>query len=124
MRTYTVPLTILCFTHQKAVKAKMLCYYILHLFMMYVNTFYDVKCILLYMIRNENIDIKKEVGSRIKESRKCTNMTQAEVAKLLRMTQQQYSRFENGVFELSYSVLIQICKLFDVSADYILGLDD
>jgi len=76
------------------------------------------------MIKNDTINIKKEVGKRIKESRTYKNMTQVEVAKTLQMTQQQYSRFENGVFELSYSELVHICKLFDVSTDYLLGLKD
>ena len=68
------------------------------------------------------MDIKKEVGNRIKESRKYAGLTQAEMAEKMVMTQQQYSRFENGVFELSYSQLIKICTLFDISADYLLGL--
>lgn len=68
------------------------------------------------------MDIKKEVGNKIKESRNSAGYTQAEVAKKLLMTQQQYSRFENGIFELNYSQLIEICNLFEVSADYLLGL--
>ena len=67
-------------------------------------------------------NIKIVVGNRLKESRKYKNMTQKQVATYLTMTQQQYSRFENGKFELSYSQLIQISKLFDVSIDYLLGL--
>ena len=67
-------------------------------------------------------DIKVEVGKRIKESRKLAGYTQKQVAAILLMTQQQYSRFENGIFELSYSQLIKISELFDVSVDYLLGL--
>ena len=67
-------------------------------------------------------DIKIEVGKRIKESRKLSGYTQQQVADILLMTQQQYSRFENGKFELSYSQLIKISELFDVSVDYLLGL--
>ena len=33
-----------------------------------------------------------------------------EVANNFRMTQQQYSRFENGVFELNYTQIYEICK--------------
>jgi transcriptional regulator with XRE-family HTH domain len=68
------------------------------------------------------VDIKFEVGKRIKESRKLSGYTQKQVAGILLMTQQQYSRFENGIFELSYSQLIKISELFDVSVDYLLGI--
>ena len=84
--------------------------------MMYVNTFCDVLDIISNML-----DLKKEVGKRIKESRKLTGLTQSQVAKLMHMTQQQYSRFENGIYELDYSQLVQISSLFDVSIDYLLG---
>ncbi len=70
------------------------------------------------------MDIKKEIGARLKQSRKDANYTQAQVAKMLLMTQQQYSRFENGVFELNYSQIIFLCKLYDISADFLLGLKD
>ena len=83
---------------------------------MYVNTFCDVMDIIFNML-----DLKKEVGKRIKESRKLTGLTQSQVAKLMHMTQQQYSRFENGIYELDYSQLVQISNLFDVSIDYLLG---
>lgn len=67
--------------------------------------------------------IRQEVGKRLKESRKAAGYTQTQVAKMLYMTQQQYSRFENGIFELNYDQLIYLCKLFDISADYLLGID-
>jgi len=68
------------------------------------------------------MDLKKQIGNRIKESRKIAGYTQAETAKIFLMTQQQYSRFENGVYELNYAQLIAVCNLFEVSADYLLGL--
>lgn len=52
------------------------------------------------------MDIKKEVGERLKRSRKDAHYTQAQVAEMLLMTQQQYSRFENGIYELNYSQII------------------
>ncbi len=68
--------------------------------------------------------MKKEVGSRLKEARKSARYTQAQIAKELGMTQQQYSRFENGIFELNYSQIVFLCQKYDVSADYLLGLQD
>ncbi len=68
--------------------------------------------------------VKVEVGKRLKEARKNRGFTQKEVASKLLMTQQQYSRFECGVFELTYEQFIFLCKLYDVSADFLLGLKD
>ena len=42
----------------------------------------------------------KIVGENLKEARKFKGFTQKDVAEKMKMTQQQYSRFENGVFEL------------------------
>ena len=64
---------------------------------------------------------KKEIGSRLKESRTAMGLSQSQVAKKMNMTQQQYSRFENGVFELNYAQIIFLCDLYDISADYLLG---
>ncbi|MCL2751540.1 MAG: helix-turn-helix domain-containing protein [Firmicutes bacterium] len=69
-------------------------------------------------------DLIRAVGGRLKESRRLKNMTQKQVAELLFMTQQQYSRFENGIFELNYQQLIFLCKLYDISSDYLLGLNE
>lgn len=68
--------------------------------------------------------VKDEFGKRLKESRKIAGYTQRQVADKLNMTQQQYSRFENGKFELNYEQIIFVCKLFDVSSDYLLGLSE
>ncbi len=78
----------------------------------------------MYKYNKTMENIKKFVGNRIKESRKDKGMTQKEVAALLRMTQQQYSRFENGVFELDYENLVKVSKLFEVSLDYLFGLSE
>ena len=66
-------------------------------------------------------NIKIEVGKRLKESRLVMSLTQNQVAKKLNMTQQQYSRFENGIFELNYNQIVFLCDLFDISADYLFG---
>ena len=31
------------------------------------------------------------------------------------MTQQQYSRFENGVYELNYAQIKNLCELLDIT---------
>lgn len=69
------------------------------------------------------MDYKLKVGQRLKKSRLGKGLTQKQVAEKLYMTQQQYSRFENGIFELNYSQIIFLCELFEISADYLLGLE-
>lgn len=69
------------------------------------------------------MDIAKKVGNNIKEARKMRGLTQKEVAKLLFMTQQQYSRFENGIFELNYQQIIDICKILNLTPNEIFDFD-
>lgn len=70
----------------------------------------------------DNFNLKKQIGERLKEARKQTGFTQKQIAQELRMTQQQYSRFENGIFELNYEQIIYLCNKYDISADYLFGL--
>ena len=69
------------------------------------------------------MELAKIVGNNIKEARKFKGMTQKQVAEIFHMTQQQYSRFENGVFELNYLQIVELCKLFDVTPNDLFGLN-
>ena len=69
------------------------------------------------------MEISKIVGNNIKQARKHKSLTQTQVAKLLNMTQQQYSRFENGVFELNYNQIIHICKILNTTPNELFGFD-
>jgi len=57
----------------------------------------------------------KTIGINIKEARKQKGYTQKQVAEKMFMTQQQYSRFENGVFELNYDQILYLCELYDIT---------
>ena len=61
------------------------------------------------------MSIAQKIGMNLKRARKDVGMTQKDVAVTLFMTQQQYSRFENGVFELNYEQIIVLCKLFHIT---------
>jgi transcriptional regulator with XRE-family HTH domain len=67
---------------------------------------------------------KQSIGKRIKEARQFANITQNQIAKELGIKQQAYSRFETGVFEVDYEMLIYLCNRFKVSADYLLGIEN
>ena len=59
---------------------------------------------------------------RIKDLREDRDLSQAEVAKVIRTTQQQYSKIEVGRSDISGEKLILLAEFYNVSADYILGL--
>ena len=65
-------------------------------------------------MKNTN-DLSKIVGENIKVARKAKGLTQQQVAQNFFMTQQQYSRFENGKFELNYKQIYDICKFLDTT---------
>lgn len=69
------------------------------------------------------MELAKKIGENLKQARKSKNLTQKQVAEILRMTQQQYSRFENGVFELNYTQIIELCSLLDITPNELFDYD-
>lgn len=59
---------------------------------------------------------------RLKQLRAQNSYTQADLAYILCIRQEQYSKYESGVRELPLHLLIRLCKIYNVSSDYILGL--
>ena len=64
------------------------------------------------------------LNERIKELRLARNMSQVELANLLNVTKQSVSNWENDNIQPSVEMLIKISKVFGVTTDYLLGLDD
>lgn len=58
----------------------------------------------------------------IRELREDRDLSQQQIADVLGTTQQVYSRYEKGINEMPIRHIITLCKYYDVSADYILGL--
>ncbi len=69
------------------------------------------------------MNTSKLIGYNLKMARKAKGFTQKQIAKLLLMTQQQYSRFENGVFELNYSQIIKLCEILDITPNELFGIN-
>lgn len=61
---------------------------------------------------------------RMRELREDSDLTQYDIAKLLKTTQQTYSRYEQGINELPIRHLITLCRFYQVTSDYFLGLSD
>ena len=70
------------------------------------------------------MEIAKIIGNNIKTARKIKGLTQKDVAQTFHMTQQQYSRFENGVYELNYKQIYDICKLLDTTPNELFEYDN
>lgn len=54
--------------------------------------------------------------------REDSDMTQKDVADYLGTSQTMYARYERGANELPLHHLVSLCSLYNVSADYILGI--
>ena len=53
-----------------------------------------------------------------------SDKTQQQIADYLGTSQTMYARYERGANELPIHHLLALCKYYNVSADYILGLSD
>ena len=61
---------------------------------------------------------------RIRNVREDRDLTQAEIGKLLNKSQQGYNHIEAGRAELKIEDLVTLCRFYDLSADYLIGLVD
>ena len=66
----------------------------------------------------------KTYYDRLRELREDRDLTQADIAKILKTTQQYYGQYEIGKRPLHIEHLITLCEYYNVSADYILGFTD
>ncbi len=64
-----------------------------------------------------------DFGNVLKTLRLKENLTQAQLSKKLGLTKSVISAYETGLRLPSYDVLIHIAKIFNVSTDYLLGLE-
>ena len=59
---------------------------------------------------------------RLRSLREDRDLSQAELGRVLNKSQQGYSHIENGRAELKIDDLALLCRFYNVSADYIIGL--
>lgn len=59
---------------------------------------------------------------RLKEIRQDKDLTQQDIAKLLKINQVQYSRYERGIRSIPIEKLAILAEYYNVSIDYLLGI--
>ena len=62
--------------------------------------------------------------TRLRNVREDRDLTQREVALVINKSQQGYSHIEDGRAELKIDDLIRLCKFYNVSADYFIGISE
>lgn len=63
-------------------------------------------------------------NERLKSIRIECNMTQKQVYERLNMSANGYASYEQGRTEPNIETIVKLCSIFDVSADYLLGIKD
>lgn len=58
---------------------------------------------------------------RIRDMREDHDLTQRQLAAILRMPQPQYNRYEQGLRDIPTTVLIELADLYHTSTDFLLG---
>ncbi|OLS02919.1 helix-turn-helix domain-containing protein [Tissierella creatinophila] len=64
------------------------------------------------------------LGKRIKQLREENHLNQIELAKTLNISNTTLSQYETGQRVPSDDVKIKICKIFNVTLDYLLGVSE
>lgn len=68
--------------------------------------------------------MKYEIKNRIKELRKEKGLTQKQLAVLMNKSETGLASWEQGLSEPNVNDLRLLCRIFECSADYLLGLRD
>lgn len=63
-------------------------------------------------------------GQRIKESRQEKGLTQSRLAELLSTTQSTVGKYEREELQPNVETIVKLCRILEISADYLVGLED
>lgn len=66
----------------------------------------------------------KHISQIIRELREDHDLKQSDIAKALCISQQYYSKYETGQYELPIRHVVTLAKFYNISSDYLLGLTD
>jgi len=72
-----------------------------------------------------DIELRREIGKRIKTARQTKELNQSDLAKILGMHRSNFSRIEKGDVMPTAKTLIKIKEILDISIDFLLfGQDE
>lgn len=63
-------------------------------------------------------------AEKLKEARKNKKLSQEQVAEILNISRSNISKYENGNLEPTIQTLKEFCRLYEISSDYLLDLND
>lgn len=61
---------------------------------------------------------------RLREIREDRDLLQKDIAKILNIPQQNYSRYELGIIKMPIDKYVELAKHYNVSIDYLVGITD
>ena len=62
--------------------------------------------------------------SRLKDLREDSDLKQSDIAKILKTTQEQVSKYETGKQMMGIDKYMELAKFYNISLDYLVGLID
>ena len=65
-----------------------------------------------------------ELCTRLRELRLEQGLTLKQVSSALQLTLSAYANYERGIREPSVAIIKRICKFYNVSSDYLLGIEN
>lgn len=93
-----------------------------------ICNYFNVSLDYLFSLNNQEqyYNLKKEIdknisANRLKTFRKENNLTQIKLAQILNSSQSTFADYERGKNIIATPFLYEICKKYNISADYLLG---
>lgn len=84
-----------------------------------IADYFDVS--LDYLMGGKMKNITEEFSLCLKKIRMKRKLSQKQIAEELKISQQQYSKWEGGIITPNAETLVRLADYFDVSIDYLLG---
>lgn len=74
----------------------------------------------IFLAREDSMNYR----TRIRAIREDRDLTQKQIGEVLQKSQQGYNHIEDGRAELKIDDLVCLCRFYNLSADYMIGLTD